>query len=255
MYGKFHSTCFTGSMYGSSLATFAVWGYAIACADAKGFVELNPRSLAGTFNCEPKEVESAIAYLCAPDPQSRTPADEGRRLVREGQFLYRIVNYATYRAIRTTDDRLAYQREWDRENRPSGHARGKKARARQSDGSPTAVRQSDGSPTQEEAKAEEVKNHARCRVVDASFEQFWTAYPKRKSRGVAERAFQRLNPSAALLAVMVKAIERAKASEQWAKDGGQFIPYPATWLTARGWEDEVTLASTATVSDWERRAI
>lgn len=34
-------------------------------------------------------------------------------------------------------------------------------------------------------------------------------------------------------------IERAMTSEDWQKEGGKFIPYPATWLGARGWEDEI----------------
>lgn len=255
MYGKLHSTCFTGSMYGSSLAVFAVWGYAIACADEKGYVELNPMVLAGTFSCEPREVETAIAYLSEPDAKSRTNSEEGRRMVREGQFLHRIVNYEVYRSLRDKDDRRAYQRDWDRENRPSGHARAKKQLvARQSDHSPTAVRRSDRSPTKAEAQAEE-ENHTRGRAGLSMFDQFWAAYPKRRSRGIAEKAFLRLNPNAVLLAAMLKAIERAKASEQWTKDGGQFIPYPATWLSARGWEDEMASGSMTADKDWEKRAI
>ena len=35
------------------------------------------------------------------------------------------------------------------------------------------------------------------------------------------------------------AIERAKKSEQWNRENGRFIPYPATWLHAQGWEDEL----------------
>lgn len=36
----------------------------------------------------------------------------------------------------------------------------------------------------------------------------------------------------------MQGLERAKKSEQWRKDNGQFIPYPSTWLRAKGWEDE-----------------
>jgi hypothetical protein len=27
-------------------------------------------------------------------------------------------------------------------------------------------------------------------------------------------------------------------SAEWTKDGGQFIPHPATWLNQKRWEDE-----------------
>lgn len=70
------------------------------------------------------------------------------------------------------------------------------------------------------------------------FAAFWDAYPKKKSKGDAERAFAKLKPSEQLLAWMLKAISQAKTSDDWRKEGGQFIPHPATWLNAKGWEDQ-----------------
>jgi len=72
------------------------------------------------------------------------------------------------------------------------------------------------------------------------FSKFWAAYPKKKSKGAAEKAFKSIKPDAQLLEAMLKAIERAKISPDWLKDGGAFIPHPATWLRAKGWEDEFT---------------
>jgi len=72
------------------------------------------------------------------------------------------------------------------------------------------------------------------------FELFWKAYPKKRNKGQAERAFKKAAPDEQLMAVILTAIERAKKSAQWLKEDGQFIPYPATWLNARGWEDEFT---------------
>lgn len=74
----------------------------------------------------------------------------------------------------------------------------------------------------------------------SAFARFWSAYPKKKSKGQAEKAFSKIKPSEQLLDAMVAAVERAKTSEDWRKDGGRFIPYPATWLNAKGWEDEDT---------------
>ena len=37
---------------------------------------------------------------------------------------------------------------------------------------------------------------------------------------------------------LLDAVEAQKRSPQWTRDGGQFIPYPATWLNQRRWEDE-----------------
>lgn len=71
-----------------------------------------------------------------------------------------------------------------------------------------------------------------------AFARFWSAYPKKRSKGQAEKAFQKIKPNEQLLDAMLVAIERAKTSDDWQKAGGQFIPYPATWLNAKGWEDE-----------------
>jgi len=72
------------------------------------------------------------------------------------------------------------------------------------------------------------------------FEKFWAAYPKKKSKGDAEKAFNAINPSEQLVETMLSTIERAKTSDDWMKDRGQYIPYPATWLRAKGWEDQET---------------
>jgi hypothetical protein len=37
---------------------------------------------------------------------------------------------------------------------------------------------------------------------------------------------------------MIATIEQAKKSENWLKESGKYIPHPATWLNAKGWEDE-----------------
>lgn len=70
------------------------------------------------------------------------------------------------------------------------------------------------------------------------FEQFWAAYPKKRSKGAARKAWDKLRVDSTMLATILQAIHRAKQSEDWQKDGGQYIPYPATWLNAEGWEDE-----------------
>lgn len=71
-----------------------------------------------------------------------------------------------------------------------------------------------------------------------SFESFWMLYPKKKSKGKAEKAWIKLNPDKQLQDRIKNALERAKKSEDWLKNSGQYIPHPATWLNARGWEDE-----------------
>ena len=71
-----------------------------------------------------------------------------------------------------------------------------------------------------------------------TFEDFWKAYPKKKSKGQAERAWKSLEPDSYLVATMLAALEVQSASWDWVKDGGQFIPNPATWLNGKRWLDD-----------------
>ena len=74
------------------------------------------------------------------------------------------------------------------------------------------------------------------------FAAFWAAYPKKVGKQAAVKAFTRLARDRALtpesLPGILAALDRQKRSRDWQKDGGQFIPHPATWLNGRRWEDE-----------------
>lgn len=71
-----------------------------------------------------------------------------------------------------------------------------------------------------------------------SFNDFWKAYPKKVSKISALKAWNKLKPDDNLVREILSALEQQKKSAQWQKDDGQFIPYPATWLNGRRWEDE-----------------
>lgn len=85
-----------------------------------------------------------------------------------------------------------------------------------------------------------VSNNIPTYVNGQGFEMFWKVYPKKKSKGVAEKVWKGIRPDEKLLQTIINSIEQSKNTDQWRKDGGQFIPHPATWLRAKGWEDELT---------------
>ena len=80
--------------------------------------------------------------------------------------------------------------------------------------------------------------------MDERFTAFWKAYPKKQGKKAAEKAFKKIKPSAALLETMLNAIGEQRASDQWRKDNGQYIPDPAKWLNQGRWEDEATETTT-----------
>lgn len=76
--------------------------------------------------------------------------------------------------------------------------------------------------------------------IKERFDKFWNAYPKKKSKGVVEKWFTKNKPSEELVNEMIDKINLLKTTEQWKKNNGQYIPYPSTWLNAKGWEDEIS---------------
>lgn len=71
------------------------------------------------------------------------------------------------------------------------------------------------------------------------FDEFWAAYPRHVAKQDAAKAFAKLRADDALLRRILAALEVAKQSRDWLKDGGQFVPHAATWLNGRRWDDEI----------------
>ena len=70
------------------------------------------------------------------------------------------------------------------------------------------------------------------------FDRFWAAYPRRVGKQDALKAWGQLNPDDALVDQIVAGVERWKTCDQWTKDGGSFICYPATFIRGRRWEED-----------------
>lgn len=77
--------------------------------------------------------------------------------------------------------------------------------------------------------------------VDAQerrFAEFWDLYPKKVGKEAARKAWKKVKPDAELHERILAAIDTAKVSDQWKREGGRFIPNPATWLNQGRWDDE-----------------
>lgn len=70
------------------------------------------------------------------------------------------------------------------------------------------------------------------------FAEFWSLYPRKEAKANALKAWNKLAPDDLLRTQIVKAIQLQRESQQWQEGGGKYIPYPATWLNGRRWEDE-----------------
>lgn len=71
------------------------------------------------------------------------------------------------------------------------------------------------------------------------FALFWQEYPRKAAKAAALKAWQKLNPSQELVERILAHVRDHKRSPDWIKDGGQFVPYPATFLNGQRWEDDI----------------
>jgi len=70
------------------------------------------------------------------------------------------------------------------------------------------------------------------------FLRFWHAYPRKVDKSKAVKAFTNCKPNDALLETILAAVAWQSQSKKWQDHDGDFIPYPASWLNGRRWEDE-----------------
>lgn len=80
--------------------------------------------------------------------------------------------------------------------------------------------------------------------VSDLFETFWKAYPRKVAKVAAAKVWKRLNPDLPLFESILRSVKAWSETDQWHKDGKQYIPHPATFLTQRRWEDEMPERST-----------
>ena len=71
-----------------------------------------------------------------------------------------------------------------------------------------------------------------------TFDQFWAAYPKKKSKGDAQKAWSKIKSPVETLTKILTALEWQKKSKDWVKEQGQYIPLPASYIRSLRWEDE-----------------
>jgi uncharacterized protein YdaU (DUF1376 family) len=77
------------------------------------------------------------------------------------------------------------------------------------------------------------------------FDAFWAAYPKKKAKGAALKAWAKIKGVHELLPQILESVRQQTGSPEWQKECGRYIPHPATWLNGQGWSDEVEIAIAA----------
>lgn len=75
-------------------------------------------------------------------------------------------------------------------------------------------------------------------LQERRFAEFWQAYPKKVGKASCLKAWMKLKPDTDLFSQIMNALTKQKASEQWQREAGRFIPNPLTWINQGRWDDE-----------------
>jgi len=88
-------------------------------------------------------------------------------------------------------------------------------------------------------------------VVPAGFAEFWLAWPsgdRKQAKGKCLSAWKKAHAERDAALVLAH-VDRMKSSDEWRRDGGQFVPAPLVYLNQRRWEGaEVHGAESAVVA-------
>lgn len=119
MYGKVFQQIYDSSICTNwkALVTFQQF---IVMADSQGIVDITPHAIAQRTGIPEDIIRTGIEALERPDPESRSPEEEGRRIVRlqpHRSWGWRLVNYAHYRDLASREALREGNRERKREER------------------------------------------------------------------------------------------------------------------------------------------
>lgn len=81
-----------------------------------------------------------------------------------------------------------------------------------------------------------ITNKPKTKLLECDeFIQFWNTYPKKVGRDKALESWNKTRPN---IEEVLIALDWQIKSDQWFKNGGQFIPNPTTYLNQGRWKDE-----------------
>jgi hypothetical protein len=112
MYGKVFDSIYDGTLYGHWEAIVTMQQM-IVLASPDGVVDMTPQAMAARTSIPLDIIQKGLKVLAEPDPYTRTPGEDGRRIVLMDEHRpwgWRLVNHGKYMRLRN----IAQKREADR---------------------------------------------------------------------------------------------------------------------------------------------
>jgi len=112
-YAKLFSCIVTSSVWCQDSATLRVWIAMLAMKNKQGDVEGSIPGFASLARVTIEEMRRAVEILSSPDPDSRTPDEEGRRILPIPGG-WHVVNHVKYRDMGQSQEgsRAPYMRDY-----------------------------------------------------------------------------------------------------------------------------------------------
>ncbi len=238
-YTKLFNSIITSTIWSEDDQTRIVWITMLAIADKNGEVQGSIPGLARIAGVPVEACRTAINKFLSPDVDSRTKDDEGRRIdVIEGGW--HLLNHGKYRNMASDADRAeksairqAKHREKVKRNAPTCHTIVTDSNAPITPESHQIPQADTNTDTDSDSKAE--RKTKLNKPTTANFNEFWSAYPRKIAKADAERAWDKIRPD---IQTVLTALEWQCKTEDWTKEGVKYIPFPATYLNSRRYEDE-----------------
>lgn len=229
MYGKIFTQMYEGTLASrgpwEALVTFQ---QLIVLANRHGEVDMTADAISRRTTIPLEIIKRGIEELAKPDPESRSPELEGRRIVlldEHRAWGWKLVNYDKYRKIRSEEERREYQRVLMANRRSKA-----KKLAPVSNVSPCSMQYAESSKHQNPSAA----YPAAVALGSPQFHEFWQAYPKKVDKQEALKSWVK-GLCDGHLGEVLAGLEKWKATEQWSDP--EKIPYPSTWLNKRRWKE------------------
>lgn len=212
----------------------------LAIADKEGDVIGTDVAIARRLNMPLEEFQRCVGILGMPDPSSNSKDAEGKRVIpADSERGYKVVNYLKYRELTSEFHKKNYMRSYMRDYRQRNNVKLTESNSK--------------TPASASESASESASGLKSKQPDSPFVQFWAAYPRKVAKNDAEKAFER-HRLKGNLSVVLKALEEQKRTIEWTKEGGRFIPYPASWINSGRWEDDIPSLNLGTNENAKRTA-
>jgi hypothetical protein len=252
-YTKLFSSIVTSTIWCAPHPTRVVWITMLAMADKNGEVAATVPGLARMANVTIDECETALTAFLSPDPHSRTPDEDGRRIEAiDGGWA--LINHAKYRAMASRDEQKSAaalrQQRYRQRNARNGSGVTRNENVTPSNATVTQTLHI----AEAEAEADRITQTKQAPSgLSGQPEIIYQAYPLKVGKAKALVAIRKaiksgISPDSLLerTQAYAAAVSRWTPAQRYSPEGRDFVPHPASWFNAARYEDDP--------STWERKA-